>query len=43
MPISFSTLPPGTSFTLMELTRMAHDLRAALAETKPSKRGRGSS
>ena len=41
--LSFSTLPPGSSFTLMELTRMAHDLRAALAETKPSKRGRGSS
>ena len=41
--LSFSTLPPGSSFTLMEITRMAHDLRAALAETKPSKRGRGSS
>ena len=41
--LSFSALPPGTSFTLMELTRMAHDLRAALAETKPIKRGRGSS
>jgi hypothetical protein len=41
--LSFSTLPPGSSFTLMELTRMAHDLRAALAETKPLKRGRGSS
>lgn len=38
--LSFSTLPPGTSLTLMELTRMAHDLRAALAATKPRKRGR---
>lgn len=39
----FSKLAPGTSFTMMELTRIAHDLRAALAETEPRKRGRASS
>lgn len=33
----------GISYTMVELTRMAHDLSTALAKTKPSKRGRGSS
>jgi len=33
----------GISYTMIELTRMAHDLNAALATTKPSKRGRSSS
>jgi hypothetical protein len=33
----------GTSHTMIELTRMAHDLNKALASTKPSKRGRGNS
>jgi hypothetical protein len=41
--LKLSSRPPGTSFTLMELTRIAHDLHNALAMTKPSKRGRGSS
>ncbi|WP_141701058.1 hypothetical protein [Methyloceanibacter methanicus] len=31
----------GISFTVMELTRQAYDLQAALAKTTPSKRGRG--
>ena len=31
------------SYTMIELTRMAHDLNKALASTKPSKRGRSSS
>lgn len=38
----FKTLP-GTWVTTVELTRTAHDLRGALAKTKPSKRGRGGS
>ena len=33
----------GISYTMIELTRMAHDLNTALASTKPSKRGRGGS
>lgn len=33
----------GRSSTMIELTRMAHALHAALVKTKPSKRGRGSS
>lgn len=33
----------GISYTMIELTRTAHDLNAALASTKPSKRGRSSS
>ena len=32
----------GRSSTVIELTRLAHDLQSALAKTKPSKRGRGS-
>jgi hypothetical protein len=40
--ISYSRWPPGTSMTMIELTRTAHNLRDALAKTKPSKRGRGS-
>jgi hypothetical protein len=32
----------GISFTVIELTRLAHDLQTALAKTTPSKRGRGS-
>lgn len=34
---------PGISATMIELTRTAHDLRNALAKTRPSKRGRGGS
>jgi len=33
----------GLSSTMIELTRTAHALHTALAKTKPSKRGRGSS
>lgn len=33
---------PGRSMTFVELTALAHKLRNALEETKPSKRGRGS-
>ncbi|GFO82595.1 MAG: hypothetical protein A49_22220 [Methyloceanibacter sp.] len=33
---------PGRSITVMELTRLAHDFQTALAQTTPSKRGRGS-
>jgi len=33
----------GISYTMIELTRMAHDLNNVLASTKPSKRGRVSS
>jgi len=32
----------GISSTIIELTRLAHDLKDALAKTTPSKRGRGS-
>jgi len=32
----------GISFTVIELTLLAHDLQKALAKTTPSKRGRGS-
>lgn len=32
----------GRSSTVIELTKLAHDLQAALAKTTPSKRGRGS-
>ena len=41
--ISYSMWPPGTSMTMIELTRTVHNLRDALTKTKPSKRGRGSS
>lgn len=33
----------GRYFTVIELTKLAHELQAALAKTKPSKRGRTSS
>lgn len=39
----FSRKRPGFLLSITELTRIAHDLRDALAKTKPSKRGRGSS
>ncbi|BAQ16629.1 hypothetical protein GL4_1171 [Methyloceanibacter caenitepidi] len=32
----------GISSTVIELTRLAHDLQAVLSKTTPSKRGRGS-